>query len=200
MKITGKIVDIFARSVYNGEIILSGTKIEKIIKVDEAPDIWILPGLIDAHVHIESSMVTPSHFAVAAVKHGTVGVVSDPHEIANVLGVEGIRFMIENSRTVPVRFVFGAPSCVPATSFESSGSAVGAEEIRILLREKGVHYLAEMMNFPGVIHGDANVLEKLKIAGEAGVPVDGHAPGLTGEDLRKYVEAGIIYRPRMLNP
>jgi len=191
MKITGKIVDIFARSVYNGEIILSGTKIDKILKVDEAPDIWILPGLIDAHVHIESSMVTPSHFAVAAVKHGTVGLVSDPHEIANVLGVEGIKFMIENSRTVPVRFVFGAPSCVPATSFESSGSTVGAEEIRSLFREKGIHYLAEMMNFPGVIHGDATVLEKLKIAREAGVPVDGHAPGLTGEDLRKYVAAGI---------
>lgn len=191
MKITGKIIDLFNRNIFNGEIIVSGSRIEKIVETEEAPDIWILPGLTDAHVHIESSMVTPSHFAVAAVRHGTVAVVSDPHEIANVLGVDGIKFMIDDSRNVPVRFVFGAPSCVPATSFESSGATVGAKEIGMLFRESQVTFLAEMMNFPGVIYDDPGVVEKLNIAREAGVPVDGHAPGLTGDGLRKYVSAGI---------
>ncbi len=191
MKISGKLIDLHLRRIYSGEITVSNGRITSIEEKGSAPEVYIIPGLIDAHVHIESSMVTPSHFAVTAVRHGTVAVVSDPHEIANVMGVEGIHFMTDNAAGVPVRFLFGAPSCVPATKFESSGAIVGAEEIEGLLQSKRTGYLAEMMNFPGVINGDKEVIKKIKIAQNAGVVIDGHAPGLTGEDLRKYASAGI---------
>jgi adenine deaminase len=191
MKISGKIVDLHKMRIYAGEICFENGRIISIEETETAPDVFIMPGLVDAHVHIESSMVTPSHFAVAAVKHGTVAVVSDPHEIANVLGTKGVYFMLDNAETVPMTFSFGAPSCVPATPFESSGAVIGPEEIRILLNDKRIHYLAEMMNFPGVIYGDGIVARKLQIAKEAGVVVDGHAPGLTGESLTKYVASGI---------
>ncbi|HUW92862.1 MAG TPA: adenine deaminase [Bacteroidales bacterium] len=191
MKISGKIVDLHKRKIYTGEISFMGGTITAIKEVESAPDLFIMPGLTDAHVHIESSMVTPSQFAVAAVRHGTVAVVSDPHEIANVMGVEGINFMLDNAASVPVKFSFGAPSCVPATSFESSGAVIGPEEVRKLLLDKRINYLAEMMNFPGVIYGDEVVTAKLKIAHNAGVVIDGHAPGLTGGDLVKYAAAGI---------
>jgi len=191
MEISGKLIDLHTRRIYAAEITVSDGKIVNIEVKEASQDIFILPGLIDAHVHIESSMVTPSHFAVTAVRHGTVAVVSDPHEIANVLGMEGINFMVENAATVPVKFYFGAPSCVPATSFESAGAVIGHEEIEELLKSKRTCYLAEMMNFPGVIFGDSEVEAKLNVARHEGVPIDGHAPGVTGKDLQKYAAAGI---------
>lgn len=191
MKVSGRIIDVHKRRIYPGTVTISAGKIESIAETKEAPDVYIMPGLADAHVHIESSMLVPSHFAVAAVKHGTVAVVADPHEIANVLGKEGVRFMLDNAQLVPLKMLFGAPSCVPATSSESAGARIGAEDIAELLLDKRIGFLAEMMNFPGVIYDDAEVYKKLVEAKKAGVPVDGHAPGLTGEELRKYIGAGI---------
>jgi len=191
MKVSGRIIDLHQGRIYPGTITITAGKIEKIIEEKESPGLFLLPGLADAHVHIESSMLVPSHFAVAAVKHGTVAIVADPHEIANVMGKDGVRFMLDNSDTVPVKMLFGAPSCVPATSSESAGARIGAEYIEELLRDKRVGYLAEMMNFPGVIYDDIEVHRKLEVAINAGVPVDGHAPGLTGEELKKYINSGI---------
>jgi adenine deaminase len=191
MKIAGNLVDIHARNIYPAEITFSGGLIEHIVRLDSAPEIFILPGLIDAHIHIESSMVTPGAFAMAAVKHGTTGVVSDPHEIANVLGVKGVEFMIQDAEKVPLNFFFGAPSCVPATAFETSGSTLNPSDVNVLLKKSEIKYLSEMMNFPGVIYGDREVIEKIRFAQAEGKPVDGHAPGLSGEDLKKYVSAGI---------
>lgn len=191
MKVSGKIVDLHNLKIYAGEISFINGRIISIEETETSPDVYIMPGLVDAHVHIESSMVTPSHFAVAAVKHGTVAVVSDPHEIANVMGIRGVWFMLENAATVPLMFSFGAPSCVPATTYESSGAVIGPEEIQLLLTDERINYLAEMMNFPGVIYGDEAVALKLKIARDAGVVIDGHAPGLSGENLRIYAGAGI---------
>ena len=191
MEISGKIVDLHQRRIYPGIVTILNGKIEKIIMAEEVPNVFIMPGLVDAHVHIESSMLTPSHFAVAAVRHGTIALVSDPHEIANVLGIEGVRFMLDNAEKVPVKIMFGAPSCVPATSEESAGAKIGADEIEELLKDKRIGFLAEVMNFPGVIYDDVEVHKKLKLAKDAGVPIDGHAPGLSGEGLKKYVQAGI---------
>jgi len=191
MNIAGKIIDVHKRRIYPGIITIKAGKIESVIETEESPDHFIMPGLADAHVHIESSMLVPSHFAVAAVRHGTVAVVTDPHEIANVLGKEGVKFMLENAENVPVKMVFGAPSCVPATSLESAGAKIGSADIRELIEEGKVKFLAEMMNFPGVIYDDAEVHHKLEAARNAGIPIDGHAPGLTGEELKKYISAGI---------
>lgn len=191
MKICGQLVDIHTRSIYPAIISISRGKIYNIEKTDSAPGVFILPGLIDSHIHIESSMITPGAFAVAAVKHGTVAVVSDPHEIANVLGLEGVMFMIKDAGKVPVKFHFGAPSCVPATSFETSGASINHSEIELLINMKEIKYLSEMMNFPGVIHNDEEVLRKIDSARKAGKPIDGHAPGLSGDILKKYVSAGI---------
>lgn len=152
---------------------------------------YLLPGFVDAHVHIESSMLTPSQFARLAVVHGTVATVSDPHEIGNVLGIEGVEYMIEDGRRVPFKFCFGAPSCVPATPFETAGATIGLGDLRKLLGMKEVGYLAEMMNYPGVLHDDPEIQAKLTLAQAFGKPIDGHAPGLRGEDARKYYEAGI---------
>lgn len=185
------LVDIHLKDVYPAVISVSDGIIESIIKTENASHIFILPGLIDAHIHIESSMITPGAFAVAAVKHGTTSVVSDPHEIANVLGLDGVNFMIEDGKKVPLKFNFGAPSCVPATTFESSGASLDKSAIERLLVMDEIKYLSEMMNYPGVIYGDKEVGEKLVIASNNGKPVDGHAPGLTGENLKKYVSAGI---------
>lgn len=151
----------------------------------------LMPGFIDAHVHIESAMLVPSEFARLACRHGTVATVSDPHEIANVLGLEGVRFMLENARRVPFRMFFGAPSCVPATPFETAGASLGLAELGALLREDGLLYLSEMMNFPGVLAGDPAVLAKIALARGMGLPVDGHAPGLKGDAARRYARAGI---------
>jgi adenine deaminase len=191
MIITGKIIDINTRRVYPGRIIVKEDKIDTIEEKKESDDVYIMPGLADAHVHIESSMMVPSHFAVAAVRQGTVAVVSDPHEIANVMGREGVRFMTENAETVPIKILFGAPSCVPATDFESTGARLNAEDIEELLNEKNIGFLAEVMNYPGVVYDDKEVYKKIDSAKRKGVPIDGHAPGLTGEALVKYINAGI---------
>jgi adenine deaminase len=191
MDIAGKIIDVHQRRIYPGIVTISAGRIESVVETSESPGHYIMPGLADAHVHIESSMLVPSHFAVAAVRHGTVAVVADPHEIANVLGGEGVNFMLDNAQKVPLKMIFGAPSCVPATSSESAGAKISSSEIREMLEEGRVKFLAEMMNFPGVIYDDAEVHAKLRAALEIGVPIDGHAPGLTGKELEKYIGAGI---------
>ncbi len=189
--ISGNIVDIFSKEIFAGTISVEGTKISKIEKNNNVYNEYIMAGFIDAHVHVESSMLIPSEFARISVLHGTVATVSDPHEIGNILGIEGVRYMISNGRKVPFKFYFGAPSCVPATSFETAGATIGSEEIRELLVNDGLHYLSEMMNYPGVLHSDPVVMEKIKIAKELGRPVDGHAPGLSGIVAGKYISAGI---------
>lgn len=187
----GHIVDVVSGQISDGEIKVSEGRIIEIRPCSNVSDQYILPGLIDAHVHIESSMLVPVEFSRLASVHGTVATVSDPHEIANVLGVEGVEFMLENARHTPFRFFFGAPSCVPATGFESSGAMIDSGQIASLLGREEVLYLSEMMNFPGVVHEDAEVLAKLEAARRMGKPVDGHAPGLKGEGLKKYAQAGI---------
>ena len=185
------LVDVHERTIYPVRIHFENGVIRKIERTMEAPPYFILPGLIDAHIHIESSMVTPGAFAQAAVKHGTTGVVSDPHEIANVLGLEGVDFMINDAKKVPVNFWFGAPPCVPATDFESSGASIDHNGIEKLLLREEIKYMSEMMNFPGVIYDNVEVWKKINIAKSLNKPIDGHAPGLSGEMLRKYVSAGI---------
>src|SRR6185312_7380050 len=155
------------------------------------PRQYLCPGFIDSHVHIESSMLIPTEFARLAVVHGTVATVSDPHEIANVCGMEGVDFMIRNGGESPFHFYFGAPSCVPATVFETSGAALDATRVDELLRRPDIKYLSEMMNFPGVLQGDAEVMKKIAAARKYNKPVDGHAPGLRGENAKKYIAAGI---------
>lgn len=192
--ITGNLVDVHQKRIYPAEI-----KVEegKIISIKEIHDLhgnpanFILPGFIDAHVHIESSMLVPSEFARLAVVHGTVATVSDPHEIANVCGLPGVAFMIRDGKTVPFKFHFGAPSCVPATHFETAGATLDPDDVKKLLENDDIFYLSEMMNFPGVLHEDADVLKKIAAAHHLLKPVDGHAPGLRGEDAKKYIAAGI---------
>ncbi|MCB4808252.1 adenine deaminase [Tamlana sp. 62-3] len=191
MKVKGQIVDIQNQRIFKGEITVKNDKIVAITEQNHDVEHYILPGFIDAHIHIESSMLVPSEFAKLAVKHGTVGTVSDPHEIANVLGVEGVEFMIENGKKVPFKFNFGAPSCVPATTFESAGAVIDSDEIKKLLENPDIKYLAEMMNYPGVIFDDEEVLKKIAWAKHYNKPVDGHAPGVIGDDITKYISAGI---------
>ncbi|MFA5403344.1 MAG: adenine deaminase [Ignavibacteria bacterium] len=190
-KISGNIVDPIGKKIYPGTIEVSDGKIKNITEDSAEYKTYIMPGFIDAHIHIESSMLIPSEFARIAVTHGTVATVSDPHEIANVLGLKGVRYMIKNGKKVPFKFFFGASSCVPATAFETAGAEITAENIEKLFTEDKLHYLSEMMNFPGVIFKDPIVLSKLEIAKKFGKPIDGHAPGLMGDDLKKYVSAGI---------
>ena len=195
-KIQGNIVDIFNKTIYFGEITAENGKIASVTKLpttNNEPQTtnFILPGFIDSHVHIESSMLVPSEFAKLAVVHGTIGTISDPHEIANVCGMAGVEFMIENGKTVPFKFHFGAPSCVPATIFETAGAALTATEVDILLQKDEIGYLSEMMNFPGVLHGDEEVMKKIASAKKYNKPVDGHAPGLRGDTAKKYIDAGI---------
>jgi adenine deaminase len=189
--VQGRIIDVVSGRIFPGTVEVSDGKITTVREEPVKESVYILPGLIDAHIHIESSMLIPSEFARLAVIHGTVATVSDPHEIANVLGVEGIRFMIANGKKVPFKFYFGASSCVPATPFETAGASLGVDEIDELLQMDEIGYLSEMMNFPGVLMGDVNVMAKLALARKYGKPVDGHAPGLKGEDARKYIQAGI---------
>ncbi|WBV53721.1 adenine deaminase [Chryseobacterium gambrini] len=189
--IKSNLIDIVARETYPAEIIIKDNRISSIQRISEKQDTYVLPGFIDAHVHIESSMLVPSEFAKIAVKHGTVGTISDPHEIANVLGVSGVDYMIENARKVPFHFYFGAPSCVPATHFETAGAVIDSGDIDGLLSKKEIVYLAEMMNFPGVIYKDEEVLKKLESAKKHNKPIDGHAPGLMGEEMKSYFSAGI---------
>ncbi len=191
MTITGNIIDLHNRHVFHGEITVENGHIIGIRKTAGTSSEYLLPGFVDAHVHVESSMLVPSEFARMAVVHGTVATVSDPHEIANVLGEQGVRFMLENGEKVPFKFFFGAPSCVPATSFETAGAVLDAAAVKRLLDDPRIYYLSEMMNYPGVLFGDEEVLKKLAAARQAGKPVDGHAPGLRGEDARRYFSAGI---------
>jgi adenine deaminase len=194
-RIRGNVVDPLARSVTASEIEVAGGRILSVTPLaGPSPDPslpYLAPGFVDAHVHIESSMLIPSEFARLAVVHGTVATVSDPHEIANVCGMEGVRFMVDNGRSVPFKFCFGAPSCVPATAFETAGAALGPDEVAELLSWPEIGYLSEMMDFPGAIAGHPDILAKITSARAAGKPVDGHAPGLRGEDLRRYAARGI---------
>ncbi len=189
--IKGKLVDVVAKRVFDAEVFVEGGSVVRISPCENAGDLYLLPGFVDAHVHIESSMLVPQEFARLAVKHGTVATVSDPHEIANVLGVKGIDFMVKNAATVPVKFNFGVPSCVPATGFETSGSVLDSSDIDELLKRGELKYLSEMMNFPGVVYGDREVWLKLAAAKKYKKPIDGHAPGLKGKDLKKYAAGGI---------
>ncbi len=190
-EIKGQYIDIVGKRIYPAAIEVKDGIISSIQPIEEAPNKYILPGFIDSHVHIESSMLIPSAFAKLAVIHGTIGTISDPHEIANVCGVEGVHYMIDNGKKVPFHFFFGAPSCVPATTFETAGAAINSDQVAELLANKDIYYLSEMMNFPGVLFKDEEVLKKIKAAHAAGKPVDGHAPGLMGEDAKTYIEAGI---------
>jgi adenine deaminase len=186
------VIDIHNREIYPAEVMIQNHKILSINRLAETKNnTFLLPGFIDSHIHIESSMLVPSEFARMAVKHGTVATISDPHEIANVLGLKGVNYMINNANRVPFKFFFGAPSCVPATSFESAGDRLDSKEIEELLKQNDIWYLSEMMNFPGVIHGEEEVLKKISLAIESNKPIDGHAPGLTGELAAKYFRAGI---------
>ena len=187
-------VDIFNKSIYPACVSIENGKIQSIQPIEEREITtkgFLMPGFIDSHVHIESSMLIPSEFARLAVVHGTVGTVSDPHEIANVCGMEGVEFMIANGKQVPFKFNFGAPSCVPATIFETAGAALDSKDVTALLQKPEVKYLSEMMNFPGVLHKDPEVIKKIAAAHAAGKPVDGHAPGLMGDAAQQYIEAGI---------
>jgi adenine deaminase len=191
MQIQGQIVDIPNRRIYSGEITVENGKIISISEKEHNIKNYILPGFIDAHIHIESSMLVPSEFAKLAVLHGTVGTISDPHEIANVLGKDGVHYMIENGKQVPLKFHFGAPSCVPATFFETAGAVIDSEQIKELMALPDIYYLSEMMNYPGVLFDDEEVLKKIAWAKHFNKPVDGHAPGLRGEPIKKYISAGI---------
>ena len=191
MIIQGNIVDIDKKEIFKGEVQFENGKITAIRKSNHTIENYIIPGFVDAHIHIESAMLVPSEFAKIAVTHGTIATVSDPHEIANVLGVKGVDFMIENGKKVPLKFNFGAPSCVPATSFESAGAIIGRDDIKKMMANPDIKYLAEMMNYPGVLFDDDVVLKKIAWAKHYNKPIDGHAPGLIGDDLTKYIAAGI---------
>lgn len=198
MKFTAYILDVLTDSVYPARITIEAGIFKEIVPIHVTEETKIdveglmLPGFIDSHIHIESSMMTPAQFAKIAVRHGTTAVVCDPHEIANVCGIEGIEFMIENASTVPFNFYFAAPSCVPATAFETSGAILDSDDIEFLLQKDEIVALAEMMNFPGVIGQDSEVLRKLELARKYKKPIDGHAPLVSGKDLDKYIEQGIV--------
>jgi adenine deaminase len=191
--IQGNLVDILNQSIYPAEIKVEDQRISSITRLQysQKPEHYILPGFIDAHVHIESSMLIPSEFARLAVVHGTVATISDPHEIANVCGMKGVEYMIDNGNTVPFKFNFGAPSCVPATTFETAGDVIDSSQVEELMRRDEILYLSEMMNFPGVLNGDVEVMKKIESAKKYNKPVDGHAPGLRGDLARHYINAGI---------
>jgi adenine deaminase len=192
-EIAGNVVDVLAGRIYFARLAVRGGRIHEFHDIDEerAGERYLLPGFIDAHVHIESSMLVPTEFARLAVVHGTVATVSDPHEIANVLGADGVWYMVENAARSPLKFHFGAPSCVPATPFDKAGGVIDARGVARLLDDDRIRYLSEMMNFPGVLADDREVLAKIAAAQQRGKPVDGHCPGLRGASLAKYIAAGI---------
>jgi adenine deaminase len=191
MTISGKIIDLFSRRIFPGMVTVKNGIIDSIVATEHSLDQYILPGFIDAHIHIESSMLVPTAFAPMAVIHGTVATVSDPHEIANVCGLQGVEYMINNSKLSPFKFFFGAPSCVPATGYETAGATLDAAAVDKLLHNPDIWYLSEMMNYPGVLHGDREVMAKIASAKKANKPVDGHAPGLRGETAAAYAATGI---------
>jgi adenine deaminase len=190
-KITGKLVDLFSRKIFNAELFIENGRISNIKKVNTEFENFIVPGLVDSHVHIESSMLIPYQFAKLAVQNGTVAIVADPHEIANVLGKKGVEFMINNSKETPLKTFFGIPSCVPATLFETSGAVLDHNDIDELLTKQEVKILGEMMNFPGVINEDETVIKKLNVAKKHNAQIDGHIPGISGDNLKKYIDSGI---------
>ena len=190
-QIQANVVDIVHRRVFPGTVKVANGRIASIIEDPGPYQTFLMPGFVDAHIHVESSMLTPCQFALAAVVHGTVATVSDPHEIANVLGIEGVRYMLDNAEHTPLKIMFGAPSCVPATSFETAGAALDAKAVTALLDDPRIGYLSEVMNFPGVLMGDREVLAKMNAAKTRNKPIDGHAPGLRGDDAAAYVRAGI---------
>ena len=189
--VAGNIVDVVSRRIFKGELTVQDGLISSIKELDDAPDCYILPGLVDSHVHIESSLLIPSRFADLVVRKGTLGIVTDPHEIANVLGEIGIDFMINDAGKTPLEIRFGVPSCVPATPFETSGFKLGSNKVESLLKREEVVCLAEVMDYPGVIRGDLEVMKKIVATKRLGKKIDGHAPGVKGDDLRKYVAAGV---------
>jgi len=193
--ITGNIVQVLEKEIFYGQVTVENGRITAIERLPEISNgqktNYILPGFIDSHVHVESSMLIPAEFAKLAVVHGTVATISDPHEIANVCGIKGVNYMIANGKTVPFKFHFGAPSCVPATVFETAGAALNSHEVDMLLQSDDIFYLSEMMNFPGVLHADEEVMKKIASAKKYNKPVDGHAPGLRGNDAKRYIAAGI---------
>ncbi len=191
LKIGGKIVDVVNKKITRGDLFVENGRVVSIIPNDNVPDQYVMPGFIDAHVHIESSMLLPTQFARVAVRHGTIAAVSDPHEIANVCGIQGVLFMIENGNKTPFHFYFGAPSCVPATPFDNAGSVIDDKDVAGLLERDDIYFLSEMMNFPGAVRGDSQILNKIKEAIKLGKKIDGHAPGLSGADLKKYIKRGI---------
>lgn len=192
--VNAQLVDYHTRSIYPAKITIENKRIAAIERLPNNAQVeagFIMPGFVDSHIHIESSMLVPSEFARLAVIHGTIATISDPHEIANVCGVDGVHFMINNGKTVPFKFNFGAPSCVPATTFETAGDELNADQVEDLLKSDDIKYLSEMMNFPGVLYKDEQVMKKIASAHRLNKPVDGHAPGLRGEQARQYIEAGI---------
>ena len=189
--ISGNIVDVLSLRIYPGTLYIKDGKIEDVEEDQKNYDRFIVPGFVDSHIHIESSMLTPSEFSRAVSVHGTVATLSDPHEIANVLGTDGVLYMIEDMEDIPFRIYFGAPSCVPATPLETSGAELGPKEVEDLLKRDDIVYLSEVMNFPGVISEAPEVIEKIQIARRYGKKIDGHAPGLRGKDLKKYISFGI---------
>ncbi len=191
--ITGNITDIINKKIFWGRVEYEAGKINSIKELgpEKPAEAYILPGFTDSHIHIESSMLVPSEFAKLAVIHGTVATVSDPHEIANVCGLPGVDYMINNGKTIPFKFHFGAPSCVPATKFETAGAELSSTDIEALMGRDDIYYLSEMMNFPGVLHKDEEVVKKIAIAHKYKKPVDGHAPGLNGKEAEDYILAGI---------
>jgi adenine deaminase len=189
--ISANFVDISNQKIFAATVVVNNNTIESITPINQIVEGYILPGFIDSHVHIESSMLVPSEFAKLAVVHGTVATISDPHEIANICGVDGVLFMIDNGNKVNFKFNFGAPSCVPATIFETAGATITTQDVENLLQRKDIKYLTEMMNFPGVLNNDAEVLAKIAAANNVNKPVDGHAPGLRGAAAQQYINAGI---------
>ena len=190
-RISGNVVDIVKREIFPGTLEILNGRISRIIAEQEMYPSYIIPGFIDSHIHIESSMLTPTEFARLAVIHGTVGAICDPHEIANVMGIDGVRYMMEDGASVPFKFFWGAPSCVPATTFETAGARIDPGQVEVLLKMDRVQCLSEMMNVPGVLHSDADVIAKINLAKSYGKVIDGHAPGLRGEELARYVRSGI---------
>ncbi|HET8706343.1 MAG TPA: amidohydrolase family protein, partial [Pseudomonadales bacterium] len=190
---TANVVDLINRTISLAEISWDGGKITQIQRLgdENSAHAYLIPGFVDAHVHIESAMLVPSEFARIALKHGTLAAVADPHEIANVLGEAGIDFMLEDAAQTPFYYLFGAPSCVPATPFETAGAEFDAASIEKLFKEKKAGYLSEMMNYPGVLHNQKSVMEKISVAKRFGMTIDGHAPGLTAGLAAKYAHAGI---------
>jgi len=190
--VSGNIVDVVTRKIFPGTVAVREGRIATVTpSADISTQQFILPGFIDAHVHIESSMLVPSEFARLAVPHGTVATISDPHEIGNVLGMEGIHYMIRNGSMVPFHFYFGASSCVPATTFETSGATISVDEIRLLFKKEKLKYLSEVMNYPGVLARDPLVMDKIQAAKDFNLLIDGHAPGLKGSEAARYISAGI---------